>query len=41
MPTMAGALRTRRSVDEAGRLRAEALRWQIDEMRYTRHRGDQ
>jgi hypothetical protein len=31
--TMAAALRTRRSVDDAGRLRAEGLRWQLDEMR--------
>lgn len=35
--TMASALRTRRAVDEAGRVRAEALRWQVDEMR--RHRA--
>ncbi len=31
--TMGNALRNRRSIDEAGRLRAEALRWQMDEMR--------
>jgi hypothetical protein len=31
--TMAAAVRTRRQVQEAGRLRADTLRWQLDEMR--------